>query len=66
MANIVSEGVSEGGRDAYLQELYRKATEERDRVSFIELSQIASGRTDLPLARELFQKLDTKEALSNG
>ena len=66
MATIVTEGISESGREAYLQELYRKVLEEHDQASFVELGQIAAGRIDLPLARELFQKLDAMEGKING
>lgn len=52
--------VSDTERETYLKELYQKIVKEKDQESFERLSSIAAGRNDLPLARELLSKLETK------
>ena len=53
--------VSDSEREAYLKELYQKIVEENDQGSLKQLSSIAAGRNDLPLAKELIAKLEIKK-----
>lgn len=60
MEQIVQEGVSDSSREAYLRELYQEAQGgNKDAVE--ELSRIALGRNDLPLAKDLIKSLEIKK-----
>lgn len=60
MGSFAEDEVTDASREAYVRELYEKASTGQDESSFIELGQIAAGRSDFPLAKELFLKLDNK------
>ncbi|MFZ3301648.1 MAG: hypothetical protein WA152_02980 [Microgenomates group bacterium] len=59
MAQIVREGVSDSSREAYLRELYQEA-QGGDKNAIEELSHIALGRNDLPLAKDLVKSLENQ------
>ena len=63
MVVIRGESISNADREKYLRELHEKATinDEDGREAFVKLGAIASGRNDLPLARELLADLEKKQ-----
>ena len=62
MATPAIEGLGSDKRSIYVQALYAKSLE-GDINAHEELGRIAAGRNDLPLARELFSKIEAGSSI---
>lgn len=59
MTQVAKEGLSDSSRETYLRELYQEA-QGGDKNAIEELSHIALGRNDLPLAKDLVRSLENQ------